>query len=249
MAVKNYNPDEIYLHQRIFYVLEKLQQLQLSNNSRYSSFYSTMRTMFIPRESEDYFSDTQSLDGYSYKSHSPEPMAVMRKAVNYVMSYLYSPTVPFFKTYIPDFRTQEAKKRNVMEEQFQNNLNHDLHLIAQSHNNYYCECLMKRDQMVFGHGAKVIEYDSDDIGVYAHIMPENVLLGSITGKQNEVVGYVSNKDLYRKRVLLENLCLPKENMSMMNGIMRMNLSVEITVTRIMSIVVMTVMVAETKMVW
>lgn len=196
MMEKRITPDMQWLHNRALYVLENFKRLRVSRYDHYNGLFSLMRTMFVPREQEGFFSDEDALDGYSYKSHSPEPHLIVRKAVSYTMSYLYSMSENFHKITLNKFETQKKPKADVDRQQFLEGLTKDNHQVYQAHLNLFHQSHVKRDCMVFGFGAKVVEHDDLNISLYKHIIPENLLVGSSIGNLNDVVGYVSYKNYF-----------------------------------------------------
>ena len=213
MEKKPYTPNEQFVHKRVFHVLSALKKLRILNNSSYYDFYKLMRTIFVPGDAEDFYGNKDALDGVSYRSHSPEPQALVRKGTGYFMSYLYSPNEKFFRTTTPDFKTQKKQKSQLDRTQFLQDLTGDIHAIYQEHSNFAVQNLVLRDKLIFGHGMKVIERSETLISEYKHILPEQTILGSTTGVLNDIFGYVEEKDHFNARLTLGEELFTKENFS------------------------------------
>ena len=210
MEMPNYSPEESFVQKRAFYVLDNLKRCRIIFNSEYNSFYRMMRTMYVPRDTEDFYSDADSLGGIAYRSHSPEPHALVRKALSYQLSYLYSPSERFFVAKTQDLATQKKDNLQVDRIQFLENLTKDNHTIYQAHINFYNQAMVLRDRLIFGHGMKVIEEDATNISLYKHILPENIILASTTGASNDIVGYVVEKDDLNRELSLGEPLFVKE---------------------------------------
>ena len=207
--IPTYKGFELAFFERVRHVLCTFKQNRLGGyNGRYSRYYSLLREICIPEDDQFYFGG--SINSEDYRQHSPEPVYLVRKGVNLLLSFLMSPTNRFFRLDKRHFHTQlplgdlEEKIKDSsglnsayrQEQSFYEGLTEDAHSVIQSARNFHVEALVRRDRFVFGHGGKVIEYDEDNVALFKHILPENFILESSVGNRWDMPGYVDEKSDY-----------------------------------------------------
>ena len=207
--VPQYKGFELDFFMRVRTVLQRFQQHRLGGrNGRNGRYYSLLREICIPEDDQFYFGGY--INSEDYRQHSPEPVYLIRKGVNLLLSFLMSPTNKFFRIDQKHFHTQSplgnadlespnaelalAKAREFA--RFNEGLTEDAHTVIQSARNFHVEALVRRDRFVFGHGGKVIEHDDANVALFKHILPENFILESSTGARWDIPGYVKQMSDY-----------------------------------------------------